>query len=422
MPAMQRMSRDKVMRTWRWVCCVLAVGCLGCQAGPVAAEMSDANADLILYDAEGISRVKQKIAAGDAELLAIVKDVVERGDESLEVEPVSVTDKPMTPPSGDKHDYMSIGSYWWPNPDTPDGKPYIRRDGEFNPERDKYDVTKLDVVTGTVQKLALAYEFTGDERYAKHAVKHLRHFFIDPQTRMNPNLQYSQFVPGRDEDGRKSGIIETVRLRFLPDSITLLKDSPNMTDADFKALQKWFADYVHWLQTSENGIGESESENNHGTWYMQQVVLFSLFADDKDTARDVLDKVPARIASQYEPDGSQPLENERTRSLHYCDFNNRAMMDLAHMGESLGYDLWNYESEDGRSLKKGYALLVPYMTGTNKTPWPHKQIDEPKYHWFAQSLRWAANGFDNSEYEAAIDLLPDRFETNNWIELVVPAQ
>ena len=422
MPAIDRINRTRLTQLWRGFCCALVIGCLGCQAGPAVAETPDANADLILYDAEGISRVKQKIAGGDVELMAILKDVVERGDESLQVQPVSVTDKPMTPPSGDKHDYMSMSPYWWPNPDTPDGKPYVRRDGEYNPERADYDVPKLDTATNAVRALALAYEFTGDERYAEHAVRHLRQFFIDPETRMNPNLQFGQFVPGLAENGRKSGIIETVRLRFLPDSITLLKDSPSMTDADFKALQQWFADYVHWLRTSEHGIGESKSENNHGTWYMQQVVLFSLFAGDEATARDILDKVPARIADQYEPDGSQPLENARTRSMHYCDFNNRAMMDLARMGESLGYDLWNYESDDDRSLRKGYDLMVPYMTGTNKTPWPYEQISEHKYEWYAQSLRWAALGFDNPEYEAAINLLPERFGSNNWIELVVPGE
>ena len=55
---------------------------------------------------------------------------VPSGDLSLSDGPWSVMDKQHVPPSGDKHDYMSLGPYWWPDPDKPDGLPYIRRDGE----------------------------------------------------------------------------------------------------------------------------------------------------------------------------------------------------------------------------------------------------------------------------------------------------
>ena len=392
---------------------------LGCQAPDALAESREAPGYL-LFDAEGITEVKQKLAAGDEYLNSVLDDIVQRADNYLTVEPVSVTDKPMTPPSGDKHDYMSMSPYWWPNPDTADGKPYVRRDGEYNPERANYDVPKLDTVTGAVRFLALAYHFTGDERYAEHAVSHLRHFYINPETRMNPNLQFGQFVPGLAENGRKSGIIESIRMRFLPDSITLLEGSSHMTEADVDAMKQWFGDYVNWLRTSEHGIAEGESHNNHGTWYHQQVVLYGLYAGNEAAARESIATIPARIDSQYESDGSQPLENARTRSLHYCNFNDRAMMDIARLAEPLGVDLWSYESDDGRSLRKAYDFLLPYMIG--EATWPHTQLDEPKYQWFAQSLRWAAIGYGEPAYEAAIDKLPNRFGENSWIELVVPAK
>jgi len=392
---------------------------LGCQSSTVQADSQQATG-LLLFDAEGITEVKEKLAAGDEYLQSVLDDVVQRADNYLEVQPVSVTDKPMTPPSGDKHDYMSMSPYWWPNPDTADGKPYVRRDGVYNPERANYDVPKLDTVTGAVRYLALAYHFTGDERYAEHAVKHLRHFYINPETRMNPNLQFGQFVPGLAENGRKSGIIETIRMRFLPDSITLLNGSSHMTEADEQAMKQWFGDYVNWLLTSEHGIAEGESHNNHGSWYHQQVVLYGLYAGNEAAARESIATIPARITSQYEPDGTQPLENKRTRSLHYCNFNDRAMMDIARMAKPLGVDLWTFESGDGRSLRKAYDYLLPYMVG--EADWPHTQLDEPKYQWFAQSLRWAAIGYNEPAYEAAIDKLPNRFGENSWIDLVVPAK
>jgi hypothetical protein len=199
-----------------------------------------------------------------------------------------------------------------------------------------------------------------------------------------------------------------------------LKGSKHWTEEDHKAMQKWFGDYVHWLRTSEHGAGEAKSENNHGTWYAQQVVLYSLFAGDKATALEAIKTIPARIDAQIEPDGSQPEELVRTRSLHYCDFNNRAYFDIARMAKPLGVDLWAYESPDGGSLRKSLDFLAPHMAG--EKPWTHEQIDEPHTEWFAQTFRWAALGFDDSRYEALIDKLPDRFAENSWIELVVPAK
>lgn len=393
---------------------------LGCQASTPDTGSPSSQTGFLLFDAGGMETVKQKIAEGDPYLTSVLQDVINKADGYLEVAPVSVTDKPMLPPSGDKHDYMSMSPYWWPNPDTPDGKPYIRRDGEYNPERANYDVPKLDTVTHAVRFLALAYYYTGDERYAEHAANHLRHFYIDTETRMNPGMPFGQFVPGVAENGRKSGIIESIRMRFLVDSITMLQGSEHWSDQDHQAMKQWFSDFVAWLRTSDHGIAEAKSENNHGTWYAQQVVLYSLFAGDEATALEMIEQVPARIDKQYEPDGNQPHENARTRSLHYCDFNNRAMMDIARLAEPLGVDLWHYESADGRSLRKSLDLMTPYMTG--EKDWPHTQIDTPKYKWFAQSFRWAGIGFNDPSLEAQIDKLPEGFGENNWIELVVPAQ
>ena len=55
--------------------------------------------------------------------------------------------------------------------------------------------------------LAAAYKITGERKYADHAAAHLRAWFIDEATRMNPNLQYAQAIQGRFT-GRGTGIIE----------------------------------------------------------------------------------------------------------------------------------------------------------------------------------------------------------------------
>lgn len=47
---------------------------------------------------------------------------------------LKVTDIPPLRPSGNIHDYASVSRYRWANPDTPDGLPWVRRDGELNPD------------------------------------------------------------------------------------------------------------------------------------------------------------------------------------------------------------------------------------------------------------------------------------------------
>ena len=51
-----------------------------------------------------------------------------------------------------------------------------------------------------------------------------------------------------------------------------------------------------------------------------------------------------------------------------------AMSVLARIGEHLDVDLWDYESEDGRSLRRGLDFVLPYLLGEKE--WPHEQIEE----------------------------------------------
>ena len=296
-------------------------------------------------------------------------------ERALEEEPASVMDKELTPPSGDKHDYMSMGPYWWPDATKPDGLPYIRRDGEVNPETGKLpDHRNIQKLMSETHTLALAYFLFGEEQYAAKAATLLRVWFLDAQTRMNPNLNFGQAIPGRVE-GRGTGLIDTRSMYRLVDAVGLLQGSKSWTPADEKGMEAWCSQFLNWMLESKNGKDEFKAKNNHGSYYDVQIVSLALFTGRTELAKHILQSVPQRrIAVQIEPDGSQPLELARTKAMGYSTMNLAGLFELAVLGENVGVNLWEYHTKDGRSLRKALDFLIPFVSGERK--WPYKQIVE----------------------------------------------
>ncbi|MFA7229107.1 MAG: alginate lyase family protein, partial [Melioribacteraceae bacterium] len=196
-----------------------------------------------------------------------IKSLIRQADKLLNMTPLSVTEKSHVPLSGDKHDFVSMAPYWWPNPDTKDGLPYIRKDGEKNPEIFKIaDDEYLARLNTSVTILSAAYYITGNTEYSSKAAELLRVWFLDGKTNMNPNLNYAQYIPGQNT-GRGAGIIDTHGIYRILDAVGLLQNSAAWTDEDNLKIKKWFDDYLNWLRTSKNGIHESKTKNNHGSWY-----------------------------------------------------------------------------------------------------------------------------------------------------------
>jgi hypothetical protein len=300
-----------------------------------------------------------------------------------------------------------MAPYFWPDPNKPDGLPYIRRDGKVNPERDKYDAPLLGKMNRAVSTLALAYYLTGEERYAEHAALLLRTWFLDEKTRMNPNLNYGQFVPGVNE-GRGNGIIDTVGLLSVVDAVGLLEGSKTWTKSDQAGMQAWFGEYVKWLRTSKNGKEEAAAANNHGTWYDVQVVTFALFSGEKEeSVKEFLEECKTkRIARQIDPDGKQTLELKRTKAYDYSLVNLRGLFALATLGDRVGVDLWHYETKDGRSIRKALDWMVPFAAGEKE--WPYEQITQLKGASLAPLLRRAATAYKEERYEKLIGKVTER--------------
>jgi hypothetical protein len=347
---------------------------------------------------------RKRAQSNDASLLPVLNRLKHDADNALNTGPFSVINKPLLPPNGDKHDYRSTAPYWWPNPNSANGLPYVRRDGEMNPERDKTsDRSALDAMIQNVKTLGLAYFFTGRESYSTQAAKLLRVWFLDEATKMNPNLKYAQAIPGRNQ-GRSAGIIETHNLPELIDAVGLLHSSPAWSPNDGSTLQKWFDAYLTWLLESPEGRAESKARNNHGSWYDVQTASFALFVDKKDLARKILGEFGTkRIAQQIEPDGRQPHELERTQSWNYSLFNLEALFAAASLGNNMELDLWNFETPDKRSIRKALDWLLPFAIGAKK--WSYEQISSWQAEKLAPFLRRAAARYHELSYEKAISKL-----------------
>ena len=310
--------------------------------------------------------------AKDASLAAAWKRVFLQADTALATPAYSVVDKTRVPPSGDKHDYISMGPYWWPDPQQPGGEPYIRRDGQVNPERDTnaFDVNSLDRMSASVEALSLAFYFSDDRRYAVKAAELLRTWFLAPATRMNPNATFAQGVPGRTP-GRAEGVLDTFRLIRVVEGIGLLAPSNALSEAERAGLEKWFADYATWMMTSPTGKEERDADNNHALWYDYQLVHYSLFARRGDITREVASAVASlRLAKQIEPDGKMPHELQRTRAFHYTIFALRAAAGIAELGRCLNIDVWRATTPDGRGLKVAIDFVEPYVGREKEFPFP----------------------------------------------------
>lgn len=384
-------------------------GAVGCWLLLIAACGTAQNAlprKVLLMSPTSLSTAKARLAAGDKQLQPALQKLIADADEALRTGPFSVMHKKLTPPSGDKHDYMSLGPYWWPDPAKPDGLPYIRRDGETNPESKSSDTDRptLERMRATVQTLALAYHFTDKATYAEHAARLLRTWFLDAETKMNPHLEYGQAIPGHVK-GRGIGIIDTRGLPEMLDYVALLEASPAWTKEDQEGLKAWFDAYLKWLLTSKHGKTEAGEHNNHGTWYDVQVARFALFAGKTEVAKAAIERAKTRIAKHIEPNGRQPHELARTKGFSYSAMNLMGFFDLAAMGEAVGVDLWRYKTDDGRGLRAALDFLAPYADAQKK--WPHQQIGEQNYHMgLLPLLRRGALAYDDAKYETFIEKLP----------------
>ena len=374
----------------------------------------------ILHDVDRMFIAKDLADHGKEPFASEVKKLRKKADEFMAMKPVSVMDKDIIPSSGNKHDYYSMGPYWWPDPDKDDGLPYIRRDGIRNPETYNYDAPALDKMGEAVFDLSLAWVYTRNDKYAYEAGKWLRTWFLDPETRMNPHLEYGQSIPGITE-GRGIGIIETDVFINVAEAISILDDAGVLTQDERSELTEWYRSYNHWLLTSKKGWDERMWPNNHGTSYDAQVASYAIFTNDDSIASMILDSVKIkRIETQFEADGSQPLELKRTKAMGYSIYNLIHHARIATIAENYGMDLWHYQNSKGGGITRAVKYLIPYLSGEKEFPYQQLGGIESQIPRFKELLRMNPYGWDDPEISRFLEEYKNVPYHGEFLDLIYP--
>lgn len=347
---------------------------------------------------ESTSDSLREVAVEKEDVVKVLHDqVLKEAEWALQQEPVTVTAHVSERSAGSKHDFYSEGDYWWPDPENPEG-PYIQRDGMTNPDNfvaHRLSMIRFSRIIGT---LASAYEITKDEKYITQAMKHLKAWFVNPETLMKPSLNYAQAIKGR-VTGRGIGIIDTIHLMEVAQGLLVMQDAAGINKALVADVKNWFEQYLQWLTQHKYGKDEMNRTNNHATCWVMQVASFARLTDNEE----ILDFCRERyktvlLPDQMDKDGRFPEEIDRTKPYGYSLFNLDAMTTVVQILSDESHNLWDYQTPDGRSIKKGIEFLHPYVADKSKWPYPEDVMywdNWPVAHPF---LIFGAEEFDQQNW------------------------
>ena len=296
------------------------------------------------------------------------KGVLKNASWALTQQPLTVTANFCDRSAGGLHDFFSEGDYWWPDPANPNG-PYIQRDGLTNPENFTAHRKAMIRFSQIMGYLTSAYLITGDEKYLNKARLHLKAWFIDTATMMNPSLLYAQAIRGK-VTGRGIGIIDMIQMMEVAQSVRVMENASLIDKNELDKIKNWFSQYLNWVTTHKYGIEERDTKNNHATCWVMQTAVFAKLVDNELLLEDCRQRFRTiLLPGQMDNNGSFPLELKRTKPYGYSLFNLDAMATICHVLSSDKDDLWDFVTNDGRSIRKAIDHMYPFVH--NKTKWTY---------------------------------------------------
>ncbi|KAF9459037.1 chondroitin AC/alginate lyase [Collybia nuda] len=282
--------------------------------------------------------------------------------------PWSVVNKTAVAPSGDIHDYLSWAPYWWPDCSQVGNKteltpeeiwttcPYKSQDGVFNPDfRLVNNTGDFWAVSDAIFYNALSWAINGSETFATNTARFIDVWFVNNDTRMNPNLNYGQVIRGPGKRmGAHTGILDLKCMTKVASAVLILRDSkaPGWTTELDDQLVTWTKEYIKWLESSPISLEEKAAKNNHGTfWYNQVAALKILVGDKAGAASTVSEFFKGIYLEQIVKGGEQPFEAARTRPYHYRAYNLAAMITNAQIGQFVDVPAFDLKTSAGATIK-----------------------------------------------------------------------
>jgi hypothetical protein len=342
-------------------------------------------------------------------------------DRRLLLGPWSVTSDRPKGVDLDPHEYYSEAPYYWPNPENPSG-PYLREDGHANPTRIVANQTALNTMSDAVFSLGLGSFLLDNPAYGRRAAFLIHTWFIGPKTRMNPDLDYAQSIPGVN-NGRGSGVVDGRSLIRAIQGMEFLEQTSFWDPKDQAAVHKWFEDYLHWLLTSRNALDEQRSGNQHASWWAAEVAAVASYLHEAKAQDQAFSFYRDYLVRQIQPNGSLPHEEVRARSLRSTSLNLEAFSTICRIAQVRGKDnLWTIRTRGGASIAGALDYLLPYLDDPKK--WARDQAADIPYDNL-DFLAFAGMGLDpkyisdfrklehsDSAWISLIDLLVGRFEAS----------
>lgn len=353
----------------------------------------------------------------------------------LTLAPTPITSLRCERSPGTPHDYYSE----WdapPNTDNSDAaaKTTAAAPPPFTAHRDAVFTLGL-----AVPVLAAAHLLTREDRYAEHAVRWLRTWFADPDTRMIPRMDYGQMTPSSSNEsftvqtkpsfgptpatpagGRFEGILETLPLVEVALAIPFLADSPALTDVDRAAVAAWFSAYLHWLTEPQDsgprlGALARDQKNHHGSSWLLQVAAYAILTAPETTAPKAEGQTfvelrhrfrTVTLRAQINADGSFPHELPSATPYRDSLFNLDMLAGVCHLLSTRFDSVWDYELEDGPGMRSAIAYHFPFIA--NRGLWPFR-ADATHFDQLPSrraSLLFTARAYQRPEYATLWTKLP----------------
>jgi hypothetical protein len=126
-----------------------------------------------------------------------------------------------------------------------------------------------------------------------------------------------------------------------------------------------------------------------------------------------------RVNEQIDAGGSQPLELERTRPIHYSLFNLGAFTALAELARHVDVDLWHYHNRKKAGIIEALSFIAPYATGERQ--WSKPDIAPIEQEERAIALRRAGAVLRDTAFASAARVAGTPNARENLFYPVAPA-